>query len=484
MLPAVPLLGFTFLILIGVLRLPRIDPIIALVACAYLICLAAAQRRTVAPAIPLLVFAILILIGVLSLPRIDPIITVAAFAYLIYWTALIRDAVQLLKSALYKRKVVATEFQEVLRQDRAAREVVSASDNGIPFVLYLRNFDIEAYSRVSWKRERGGREPELVTVLHRQSRVETHLAALAARVPIIAVLNPSNPVALRNVIPRLWLQPGDLVDRTNRLPSGDWEPKLKRLIDCAALVVVDVQKVSDGLEFELDAITELHAEERTAVIVPAEVESIDEELVKPLAEYARIKTPTFPSGTDINRWLSTRYPRLASRIVDADDVPFESLESSPLFRLPLRYMEFARSLTSEQRAQLRQAFSLQEQATALAAENRYDEVITYIHSALRIHDAIGNTVFYLPNAHFTIGIAYESMRRYPQAMDAYLKALGITLELGREDEGRGLLEVIHRVCSKWGYDNAINHYGSSGLSRTLQGIRVLMDARSRGEGRT
>lgn len=140
--------------------------------------------------------------------------------------------------------------------DAAAAILWDCQDRGLPFAVFLRNFDLEAYVA----RDRKGR----VLLLGGQSPSEVEqrlLARLAPRLPLLGIANPShfllNPQgrAYDEVMPRL------------EIPKEAWRDVLRQLLTVAPLILISVRHLSAGVGTELDEIRKARKEESTVLIL-------------------------------------------------------------------------------------------------------------------------------------------------------------------------------------------------------------------------
>lgn len=149
--------------------------------------------------------------------------------------------------------MVADDSQDVAHEtDEQAREIVRRFvEDGAPFALYLRSFELEAYDYLQPANETDPQARRFGVETGGPTEIEQRLADLP--VTFIAVANPARIVPGAVSIPRL------------RLPDDGWLPFVEWLLRTASFVVLELGAVAPGVRQELDAID--RAERRTDTIV-------------------------------------------------------------------------------------------------------------------------------------------------------------------------------------------------------------------------
>lgn len=178
-----------------------------------------------------------------------------------------REFEQDVQEALPEDKEVSAErlahyqglVKDLVRQDvethqQAARVLVKYLDEGEPFGLFLRNFEIEGFLRMGAT----GAGPVRASVqLPRAGVVEQYIAqAFGERVPFLGISNnaPTLPGDERH-IPKL------------ELPNERWQEVVEELVRAAEIIVANVERLTPGVLFELDTIRRLGRLEQTVVVI-------------------------------------------------------------------------------------------------------------------------------------------------------------------------------------------------------------------------
>jgi len=139
------------------------------------------------------------------------------------------------------------------RHEAAVSILWDYRDRDRPFVLFLRNFDLEAYVGVGSHRllMLGGQRP---------SSVEEHLMELwPARLPIVGIANPVH--SLQSA-----LFGGDIMPRLE-ISRDRWLDRVSDLVRHAALIVIAAREASPGLSAELGAIRHAGREKVTVIVL-------------------------------------------------------------------------------------------------------------------------------------------------------------------------------------------------------------------------
>ena len=402
------------------------------------------------PAIPPFAIVILLITKVIRLPGSQLLNGLLVLAYGFCWALLILLG---LKYRAYARsmedglkKITSQDIHENRWQHEAALKILSDYKKGLPFVLFLRNFDIESYDRLSPKPRKRGELEALLSVSKPPGATEEKLAgALANRAAILGLANPSNVIPSRSIVPKL------------QLPKENWRTSLLDLVDAATIIVVDLEELSDSIRFELNTILEHQAQDRTVIILPSnnpKVAENDIALEQAVGQLYRVSTPAFESAEVLRRVLSS-FPRVACQ----DEVPWDNLDASPLFADLLRKIDFARSLNPEQRKELDQALALKDEGLAHMRQGRYPEALAALQQSSSIQLKVGNKSFFFVPTLLDLGAVYQKMEDYSSALYYYQQALAIAREIKDEEAMGVLLESIGDVYLLRGErEQALSHY--------------------------
>lgn len=278
------------------------------------------------PAVPPLVAAGLFAFRVVRWPS-NPygraLTLLAGAAYGVYWIRHIRLARVARQYIQSHRRLVGERIRDAAFLHRfAAGLLARCRAENRPFALFLRNFDVEAYERLA--SEPSGQPQQISMSLGNFARVERKIAAaLSSRLPVVGIANPAviRP-DYRHAIPKL------------ELPNDQWREYLKGLVRDAAFVVMQLEKLSAGVSIELSAILEQHKQDKTVVILagPGSPDAQPDPFETAMKGY-------FGMGGD-SKLPDKSNPQLGefSRTVFEEEIPFELLDLSPVFRdlLPRR----------------------------------------------------------------------------------------------------------------------------------------------------
>ena len=148
----------------------------------------------------------------------------------------------------------------------AAQSVVKAYvEHGSPFALFLRNFNLEALELVT-KTRTGDLCP--IVAWRGDTSLEKQLAAVSAKsIRMIGVANSADlkPRSDGNVLPMLCLS------------QEDWVLFVSALINVAAFIVLDIDRLNPGVVAELELIIQQNRETDTLVVLPSRT-AIDDSL--------------------------------------------------------------------------------------------------------------------------------------------------------------------------------------------------------------
>jgi hypothetical protein len=199
------------------------------------------------------------------------------------------------------------------RTDHEAREIIGAFlKDGEPFVLYLRNFQEEAYDALI-----PGTDLDPKDRLIAYGGLSTFEGKLAAafegKVKAITAANPSD-FLFRGLFPRL------------ELSEYNWGPTIDWLIDAASFIVFELDSFAPGVVRELDLIHRHAREFSTVIVIPSAGAADEDPVVRTLMGSRGGTLPDYEKPDAQSPGLS-RF----SRVVREDAVPFSDLASSQLF---------------------------------------------------------------------------------------------------------------------------------------------------------
>ena len=184
-----------------------------------------------------------------------------------------------------------------------------------PFGLYLRSFEAESYHYFSPDVVPGRDGGTVTTTFSGPSSVETKLArALAGRLPLLAVANPSQLLTSRGQIPRL------------QLPNEGWQDVVRNLVEHAHLIVMDCDTLASGVIWEMDTIAAFDRQDAAIVILPAEGSDAKDNTMQNVAEVLGAVVERQPRATKDAPALAG-----AHRIAYENEVSFDRIDESPLF---------------------------------------------------------------------------------------------------------------------------------------------------------
>lgn len=182
-----------------------------------------------------------------------------------------------------------------------------------PFGLYLRSFESESYHYFSADVVPDRDGGTVTTSYSGPTNVETKIAqALAGRLPMLAIANPSQLNTSSGIIPRL------------QLPSEGWQQVVRNLVEFAHLIVMDCETLAPGVIWELDTIAGLQRADATIVILP--VRATDTTHMQTIAEVLGAVVQRRPPATKSD-------PQLANvrRVAYEDEIDFDRIDQSQLF---------------------------------------------------------------------------------------------------------------------------------------------------------
>jgi hypothetical protein len=280
------------------------------------------RRALIQPTVVPLLGGLFYSTGLLRPPRsllAKCLLGVGAVAWGAYWIRKLREA-RLVKSYLdmHRAQITQRAQEEAHLHQKAARILLECREQSRPFALLLRNFDLEAYQQTgpATIRKRAIRE-RIRFNLSNQGNVETRLAsALRGRLPILGIANPSvHRSDYRHAVPKI------------SLPFDRWQEALHGLVQDASFIVVDLDRLSPGVSFELQTILQHNKQQRTVIV-------LSDPSREPETDPATYKLQTLygvdsarPEPLDLSGPELSQFPR----VIREAEVPFADLDGSPLF---------------------------------------------------------------------------------------------------------------------------------------------------------
>ncbi len=149
--------------------------------------------------------------------------------------------------------------------DANARRIIDSYCVGdVPFALYLRNFESEAYDYPLVNRSDSTTSSAITFIAFGGSEVEHHLGRLfAGRIALLGIANPSRLTPPDSDIPRL------------ELPRDDWSEVVDMLMEASQFILSTVSTISPGVAFECNRLRELGRQHDTVVILANPPEESD-----------------------------------------------------------------------------------------------------------------------------------------------------------------------------------------------------------------
>lgn len=180
-----------------------------------------------------------------------------------------------------------------------------------PFALFLRDFQQESYDYYKPPTENDPQERRFGLIKGRTNPIELRLVkALEGRLPLLAIWNHSD-LMYAGHIPRL------------KLPDDRWLEFLENMVNGASLIVMDCHVLSKGVRIELETIIRLHRQDSAVILLPREADD------DPAVLLFGAMGATMPDDATPDK----NSPELQSfrRLAYEDEIPYESLDTSPLF---------------------------------------------------------------------------------------------------------------------------------------------------------
>lgn len=210
--------------------------------------------------------------------------------------------------AFYREVVEKRLERDFAAHERAARILVRYLDEGEPYGLFLRNFDIEGFLRMGTA---GGEAVRVSVQGPQEGAVEKYLASALKKISVLGVGN-SNLVRpdFKHYLPKL------------ELPYEYWQEVIEELVRAAELIILNIERLTPGVLLELDIVQHLGKQDQ-AIVVLSEPDALMDALVESLYDVSPSEYPQ--AQRDSTRLSSFR------RVVHEAQLP-KLPENSPLFR--------------------------------------------------------------------------------------------------------------------------------------------------------
>jgi tetratricopeptide (TPR) repeat protein len=358
-------------------------------------------------------------------------------------------------------------FEDSTRQvqesrDEAWRTYQGYLSIGLPFGLFLRAFESEAY-RYDLS---GDTERHELFRLKGPRSVEQHVyATIHQRIPFIALWSPVDLLA-RGLIPRF--------------SGGDeWEHEVERLARQAAIIVFHCYALSPGVNTELNLLRRCQREAATVIVL----NDVDSPPDDPLMVRTRHEVPR------------KDHPALVgfSRVAYEGEIDWEQPEASPFLGDLLR--QAARRQDAVEPARLPELTwlppgnrlqVLQDRARALRVKGYLEEAATAAADALAVAKQLGDPEN-IAAIQITVGIVALEMDRLDVAQTAFHASGEIFNDLGDKDGEATAAAWAGRTYAKAGRnDTAVRFFlialqrwseldATDGMIDTLQQMAPLLD---------
>ena len=304
---------------------------------------------------------------------------------------------------------------------------------GRPFALFLRSFEAESYVYLTPEGSVSD-ERKSVTTLAGPSRVEQKLAkALAGRLSLIAVANPSQLLTHRGIIPRL------------QLPNEGWQAVVQNLVKHAHLMVIDCDSLSSGVLWELGTIQAANRQDATVVVLPSRQEA--DQGASVLTDVAEI----FGAAVVKREAPAQGMAELSAfrRVAYEDEIPFDQIDASSLFADLLSSAE-ALAATAPPFNPAEYARELNNTGVMRFNEKRYAEALDLYQQALVIRRHI-NDRSGLVTTLFNLGSVYVDAGQPADALPVYTEGLELSRELALPENEGMLASCIGLVHKQLGH---------------------------------
>jgi tetratricopeptide (TPR) repeat protein len=238
--------------------------------------------------------------------------------------------------------------------------------------------------------------------------------ALEGRLPLLAIWNHSD-LMYSGSIPRL------------KLPDDGWLQFLENMVNGASLIVMDCHVLSAGVRLELETIIRLQRQDTAVILLPREP---DDDIA---VHMFRAMGSTMPEDPTPNK--DTPELQRFSRVAYEDEIPYESLDTSPLFA---DLLENATRLADGDLTVLpvvEQIRIWNRRALDLADLNREREAL---HASLEAMKLAGNLEdrSYVTNSLMNAGITYLKLGFPDEAAEAFYRS-GAMFQQLQDSRGEG-----------------------------------------------
>lgn len=294
------------------------------------------------------------------------------------------------------------------RTDAQARAIVREFiESGKPFVLFLRSFSQESYDVIKPEtpndpqRRRFGIWQGVSDIEERLSR------GFGQKVAVLAIANPYDLMMKDLQFPRL------------ELFGGRWTEAVDGLVRAASFIVLNVETLAPGISIELHAIRR-HGRQKATVII----------LVKERDQTVRHLHEAMGAEFPKHEWPNRNSARFAGlpRISLEDEIPFHSLQSSPLFADLLADYDVQARTPADPNVLRNRAFlanawgvyllSVDRVDEAVASSDHLNEAARVFWKALRLYVEARDTAG-MADTLINIGRSYLDARQYADAIQAF-----------------------------------------------------------------
>jgi len=328
-------------------------------------------RRLYLPSIPALAAAAILIVNFnRTAPYVWFLLPIAFSLYCLWWRRLVAGTINVRAEIAHLDNLLADAKRNVTAciasHNEAVRILKRAMEEFTPFILFLRNFEIEAFNTYVPSGVVIGSGPLIATMTNRESRLENQIAAPLTRfAPAIAIGNPSEILPVASNLPRL------------QLPNEDWQGTLHSLLEWASLIVMDLEDLTPGVRVELDAITGNHREEDTIIVLPGGGERRSAEL----RHFAEIMSGVAGPSLEAVTRDSAALERF-EEIIESDRLDFKAIEEDPVFKSKLQRIKFVNELSLEQRLKRREVLRTNGEALQECEEGHFEAAYSLLNSAL------------------------------------------------------------------------------------------------------
>jgi tetratricopeptide (TPR) repeat protein len=284
-----------------------------------------------------------------------------------------------------------------------------------PFALFLRDFQQESYDYHKPPTEVDPQERRFGLIKSKTNPIESKLVnALEGRLPLLAIWNHSD-LMYAGSIPRL------------KLPDDRWLEFLENMVNGASLIVMDCHVLSPGVRIELETIIRLQRQDSAVILLPREA---GDDIAVKIFRAMGTTIPDDPMPEKNTPELQS-FPRVAYE----DEVPYESLDTSPLFA---DLLDNAARLANGDLTVLpavEQIRILNRRARDFADSNRIEEALQASLGAMQLAGSLEDRS-YVANSLMNAGIVYLKLGFPDEAAEAFYRSGALFEELN-DSMGQG-----------------------------------------------